>query len=109
MESKLSSDRQPPRRSGHELDAASVRATMAPLSSGSSSGGGHGLEKKDDHQDKAPLDEDEQFQESMSKFFHEFHRHIFNPVLLRLAALEIREDLSGVPKDPPPPLPPQRD
>ncbi|CAE8617036.1 unnamed protein product [Polarella glacialis] len=46
-------------------------------------------------------EEDEQFRASLDTFFHEFHRHIFNPVLLRLAALEIREDLSGVRKDPP--------
>mmetsp|Transcript_32320 Transcript_32320/g.85333 ORF Transcript_32320/g.85333 Transcript_32320/m.85333 type:complete len:85 (-) Transcript_32320:63-317(-) len=45
-------------------------------------------------------EEEEKFQESLGDFFDEFHRHIFNPVLLRLAALEIRKDLSDVPKGP---------
>mmetsp|Transcript_90073 Transcript_90073/g.159533 ORF Transcript_90073/g.159533 Transcript_90073/m.159533 type:complete len:130 (-) Transcript_90073:39-428(-) len=45
-------------------------------------------------------EEEEKFQESLNTFFLEFHRHIFNPVLFRLAALEIRKDLSDVPKGP---------
>ena len=28
----------------------------------------------------------------VARFFEDFHRHVFNPVLLRLAALAIRED-----------------
>lgn len=45
-------------------------------------------------------EEEEKFQESLNTFFMEFHKHIFNPVLFRLAALEIRKDLSDVPKGP---------
>ena len=45
-------------------------------------------------------DEEDEFEESLNTFFAEFHRHIFNPVLFRLAALGIRQDLSGVPKGP---------
>mmetsp|Transcript_86283 Transcript_86283/g.192907 ORF Transcript_86283/g.192907 Transcript_86283/m.192907 type:complete len:115 (+) Transcript_86283:102-446(+) len=45
-------------------------------------------------------EEEEKFQQSLNKFFVDFHRHILNPVLYRLAALEIRKDLSGVDKGP---------
>mmetsp|Transcript_40416 Transcript_40416/g.126100 ORF Transcript_40416/g.126100 Transcript_40416/m.126100 type:complete len:133 (+) Transcript_40416:498-896(+) len=53
--------------------------------------------------------EEERFQESLDTFFKEFHRHIVDPVLLRLQALMVREDLSRVDKGPFPEPPPGRD
>ncbi|CAE7220432.1 unnamed protein product [Symbiodinium necroappetens] len=45
------------------------------------------------------VEESEQLCGALDKFFNDFHRHIFDPVLLRLEALAIREDLSQVHKD----------
>mmetsp|Transcript_107746 Transcript_107746/g.286818 ORF Transcript_107746/g.286818 Transcript_107746/m.286818 type:complete len:119 (-) Transcript_107746:53-409(-) len=59
--------------------------------------------------DRVADEEEERFQESLGTFFNEFHRHIVDPVLLRLQALMVREDLSGVDKGPFPEPPPGRD
>eukprot|EP00927_Polykrikos_kofoidii_P011060 TRINITY_DN14661_c1_g1_i1.p1 TRINITY_DN14661_c1_g1~~TRINITY_DN14661_c1_g1_i1.p1 ORF type:complete len:146 (+),score=20.64 TRINITY_DN14661_c1_g1_i1:63-500(+) len=48
--------------------------------------------------------EEAEFEGSLDHFFREFHGRIFFPVLYRLAALGIREDLSHVDKGPFPPF-----
>mmetsp|Transcript_128683 Transcript_128683/g.181495 ORF Transcript_128683/g.181495 Transcript_128683/m.181495 type:complete len:90 (+) Transcript_128683:181-450(+) len=45
------------------------------------------------------VEESQQLHGALDKFFNDFHRHIFDPVLLRLEALAIREDPSQVHKD----------